>query len=87
MKESDCTKGAEVGYFRMLVDYLSGSPDQLPKEPDNSPNQAGCKPQRKPPKYPIFAHLLPLKIKNLLVFALFGCPKIPRKHLTTPKNN
>ena len=43
-----------MGCFRMLVDYESASPPALPKVPDISPNQAGCKPQRKPTICPPF---------------------------------
>ena len=48
---------------------------QALKHSQISPNQAGCKPQRKPCKYSLFAPDLSPKLKILFTFALFGLRK------------
>ena len=81
MQESDCTKEPEVGYFRMLVDYESGSPREAPTSSQISPESH----KEHSHESPQFAHLISPKFKNLLVFALFGYRKTPRKHQTPSK--
>ena len=83
MQESDCAKGKESGYFRGIVDYLSGSPEQAPTISQTSPKSH----KERSHESPLFAHLASPKFKNILGFALFGYRKTPRKHQATPKKS
>ena len=57
------------------------------RKPQGSPEQLPNKPQEPPRNAAQFAHLASPQFKNILVFAPFECPKIPRKHQSTPKKS
>ena len=66
-----------------MQDHKGGSPPALPKGPEISPRTT----EEHSPESPQFAHLASPKFKNILVFAPFECPKIPRKHQRTSKKS
>ena len=67
--------------FAGMPDYESGSPPALPKVPDISPNQAGCKPQQKPTIYPSFKP----QIQKYISFCPVEVSQIPEETPDHPK--
>ena len=63
--------------FAGMPDYESGSPPALPKVPDISPNQAGCKPQRKP----TIRHPFKPQIQKYISFCPLWVSQNPEKTL------
>ena len=57
IQESDCTKETEEGCFRRLVDYLSGSPDQLPNKPQEPPRNTATEAHNLPTLCPLFSNV------------------------------
>ena len=68
-----------MGYFRMLVDYESGSPQTLPYKPQEPQGTQPRTPTICPPFAPCF--------QMFLYFCRFRYPKIPRKHQSPSKNS
>ena len=64
-----------MGYFRRIVDYLSGSPPAPPKEPDISHNSPRGTQPRKPPKYSPFAP----QIQKYISFCPVEVSQIPEE--------
>ena len=71
----------------MLADYESGSPREAIQHSPKSLKQAPRAAEERSHGSPANAPLLPPKFKNILGFAPLRCPKIPRKHRTTPKKS